>query len=139
MKILLTSLISLLSLFFRPDQQPVMEVEIDGEVIPGNTIHIALYRPEDNFPSEQSAFRTASVKADGSTASIRFEVPYGDYALAVFQDNNGNGKLDKTMIGFPKEPFGFSNNFRPKTGKPKFKNCKITFSEAQNKTSIKLH
>ncbi|MGB4772880.1 MAG: DUF2141 domain-containing protein [Chitinophagaceae bacterium] len=123
---------------FGSSEPPIMEVDISGEAISGSTIHIALYRPEDKFPSEQTAFRTATIKAEGNITNVKFEVPYGDYALAVFQDENANGKLDKTAIGFPKEPFGFSNNFRPKLSKPKFRNCSFTFSEQSVKTVIKL-
>jgi uncharacterized protein (DUF2141 family) len=37
------------------------------------------------------------------------DVEPGIYAIAVFQDLNGNGILDKTQNGLPLEPYGFSN------------------------------
>src|SRR5262245_49789263 len=40
------------------------------------------------------------------------DVPYGDYGVAVFHDENSNGKMDKYVLGIPLEPYGFSNNVR---------------------------
>jgi len=50
--------------------------------------------------------------ASAQSGSIRLvftAVPPGSYAVAVFQDVNGNGSLDRTPLGLPLEPFGFSN------------------------------
>ena len=131
----------LVSLCYTASQAPEqpLEIRITGEVQAGKTVLVALYRAEDEFPSDRSAFKHATVVADGTEVTVQFDVPYGDYAAAVYMDENGNGKLDKTMIGFPKEPFGFSNGFRPKTGKPKFKNCKFIFSEEAPKAMIRIH
>lgn len=35
-------------------------------------------------------------------------MPYGDFAIFVYQDKNANGKLDKINEKFPTEPFGYS-------------------------------
>lgn len=46
----------------------------------------------------------------GETVSVSFpQVAPGTYAVAVFQDANGNGVLDRTRNGLPLEPYGFSN------------------------------
>jgi uncharacterized protein (DUF2141 family) len=40
----------------------------------------------------------------------------GRYAVAVYQDIDGDGALNKNMLGLPTEPYGFSNDigrFRP--------------------------
>lgn len=119
-------------------QDKKLTIRVDGRQLEGKTIHVALYRKEDEFPSEKTAYKAISVVAKDVPIIVSFDVPYGEYASAIYLDENGNGALDKNGIGFPKEPFGFSNNFRPKIGKPKFKNCKFTFSEASEQTSISL-
>jgi uncharacterized protein (DUF2141 family) len=50
-------------------------------------------------------------------------LPEGVYAIAIFQDLNGNGRLDNNMFGVPKEPFAFSNNVKPKLSAPSFSDC----------------
>src|SRR5262249_25479065 len=37
-------------------------------------------------------------------------LPPGRYAVIAFHDLNGNGRLDKNLIGKPTEPYVFSNN-----------------------------
>jgi uncharacterized protein (DUF2141 family) len=44
----------------------------------------------------------------------------GQYAIILFHDENGNGKLDKNALGVPTEPYGFSNNVRGFLGPPSF-------------------
>ena len=55
------------------------------------------------------------------TVLVRIDgVPPGTYAAQAFHDENGNGKLDRTMLGLPKEAMGFSNNAPMRLGPPKF-------------------
>lgn len=50
------------------------------------------------------------VQAAGNALSVSFPaVAPGTYAVAVFQDTNGDGVLDRTRNGLPLEPYGFSN------------------------------
>ncbi|GJE69020.1 DUF2141 domain-containing protein [Methylorubrum podarium] len=50
-----------------------------------------------------------SVPARGGAERLVFTgVPAGVWAVAAFQDENGNGRLDRTGLGLPLEPYGFS-------------------------------
>src|SRR5215813_11570391 len=53
------------------------------------------------------------------------DVPYGDYGVAVFHDENRNGKMDKNVLGIPLEPYGFSNDLRVTFGPPKWEKAKF--------------
>ncbi|MGL4631942.1 MAG: DUF2141 domain-containing protein [Leadbetterella sp.] len=55
------------------------------------------------------------------------QIPNGEYAIAFFQDTNGNGVLDTNSVGYPKEPFGFSNDRMPIFSVPSFSKCKFEF------------
>lgn len=116
-----------------------LEVKVSGIKRTGKDVHVAIFRPTDDFPNEGSAWKHTRVSAmeEGEGVAL-FDVPFGEYAVAVFLDENGNGKLDKNAIGVPKEQFGFSNNFRPRTGGPKFRNCRFEFSEVNGSISIQL-
>ena len=55
-----------------------------------------------------------------TTPRVRFEgLAPGTYAVAVIHDANGNARLD-TMMGIPREGFGFSNNPAIGFGPPRF-------------------
>lgn len=48
-----------------------------------------------------------------TAASERVEIhglPAGTYAVAVYQDRNSDGKLNRLLGLMPREPYGFSNN-----------------------------
>ncbi|MBM6579928.1 DUF2141 domain-containing protein [Microvirga sp. BT689] len=52
------------------------------------------------------------------------EVAEGSYAIAVFQDLNGNNSLDRDPKGLPQEPYGFSNG-TGRTAPPSFEAARI--------------
>jgi uncharacterized protein (DUF2141 family) len=53
------------------------------------------------------------------------KLPAGPYALAVFHDENGNGKLDTNIAGVPVERVGFSRDARGLMGPPAFGDAMI--------------
>jgi uncharacterized protein (DUF2141 family) len=46
------------------------------------------------------------------------DVKPGSYTLAVFHDENLDEELNTTLVGLPKERYGFSNNARGTFGPP---------------------
>jgi uncharacterized protein (DUF2141 family) len=52
----------------------------------------------------------------------------GTYAIAVFHDANGNGQLDRSFLGLPSEPYGFSNDVG-RRGPPNFEAARIVVKE----------
>ena len=42
----------------------------------------------------------------------------GQFAMAVYHDENANGDFDKNGIGLPAEPWGISNNPKVRFGPP---------------------
>ena len=64
--------------------------------------------------------RIERVVPSGEAGSIRIaDVAPGEYALLVIHDENRNGKLD-TMLGVPREGFGFSRNPALRMGPPHY-------------------
>lgn len=96
-------------------------------------IQIALFTKDRGFPDEFSkADKTAKVKLDKPTHTFK-GLPAGKYVVVVVHDKNGNGKLDKSVIGFPTEPIGLSNGMQK--GRPDFDKAKVEVSKA---TSIEV-
>ena len=68
-------------------------------------------------------------QATAGTVELRIRnVKPGTYAIAVFHDVNGNGKLDRSFIGLPNEPYGFSND-AGRRGPPNFEAARILVKE----------
>lgn len=88
---------------------------------------IAVYRGEDGFPgSPDRAWKTAVATVTDGRASVAFAAPAGEYAVAIVHDENGNGRLDTSWLGIPKEGLGTSNNARGRLGPPKYRDAKFS-------------
>ena len=110
-----------------------LTVIVAGIQIGKGNIIIDLYNSKETFLSKSLVSRT--VKPDSSQMEIPFAVAEGEYSIAVFQDKNNNGILDKGLFNIPQEPYGFSTNFRPTWSKPGFDDCKI---EVTHQTVAKI-
>ena len=61
------------------------------------------------------------VAVAGATVAAVLTAPApGRYGVKLFHDVNGDGKMDTNIVGFPTEPFGFSNDAPIRLGPPSF-------------------
>lgn len=103
------------------------------EVSKGSVV-LAVFNNENSFLKKPAAQQV--IKASSGIVEFSFSLPEGDYAVAIYQDVNDNRKLDKNWLGIPKEPYGFSNNFRPKFSAPGFNDCKFTITRLTTTTIV---
>ena len=90
------------------------------------SVAIGLYKEADRFPDYEKSFKNDYVKSSAGGVEYSFEnIPEGEYAIAVYQDENENKELDKNFFGMPKEKYGFSNNKFGISGPPKFDEVKF--------------
>lgn len=103
-------------------------------------IRAVLFKGKDGFPDEnEKAFRKASVDANKGKTTFVFEnVPYGDYAISLLHDKNGNGEMDFNFIGYPQEGYGISNNKNPGLSMPKYEDAHFTHQSHPNRILIHL-
>jgi uncharacterized protein (DUF2141 family) len=105
-------------------------------------IRAALFRGADGFPNDASrAIQTQAADIDRLTSSAQIVftgLPAGVYAVSVFHDENMNQKLDKNLVGVPKEGYGASNNPKKKMGPPSFGETKFQLSATEQSLEIKL-
>ncbi|SOD98626.1 DUF2141 domain-containing protein [Spirosoma fluviale] len=100
-------------------------------------VYVAVFKPGKDFP-EGKPIVGKKVDVTHDRVLTTFSVEPGSYAIAVYHDENGNGKMDKRMFGIPKEPYGFSNDFRPKLSAPKFSDCEFSVGDSGRTVRIKL-
>lgn len=116
-----------------------IKVVIEGLKTDNGLVHIALYDSEDSYLDRGLPLNDAKliVKNKKSEWTIS-DVPHGKYAVMLFHDENNNNKLDKNILGYPKEPFAFSNNIRPFLKQPGFDKVHFTFQNALKVINIKI-
>ena len=65
------------------------------------------------------------------------DVPPGRYAVAAYQDVNGNGELDKVPPGIPTEPYAFSNDVG-RLAPPSFERALVEVGEGRTMVVVRL-
>jgi outer membrane protein len=93
---------------------------------------VLLFNSADTFVDLRDPVKTVTLPSGGNSARIP-DLPAGDYALVAFEDQNGNGRLDRNFVGIPREPLGFSNGYRAK-GPPAFSRAAFRLEEGETET-----
>ena len=105
-------------------------------------IGVTLFKGAEGFPSDTAkATMRQEVEVDPRSldANVVFkDVPRGVYAVAVLHDENGNGKMDKNLLGIPKEGYGASNNPSKKMRPPTFDEAKFNLDADEKTIEINL-
>lgn len=97
-------------------------------------IRIAVFASAEDFEAEQNAVFERVVPIT-SRDDLFLNIPVSTgrrYAIALFHDLNDNGKLDRNLMGIPKEPYAFSNNPSSKWQAPTFTEISFMPNEANN-------
>ena len=133
-------LLSALSLFLSGEapKKANLQVEIQNVRTLKGDVYIALFNVKNEFP-EGKPMEGKKLEVNDKSVQATFSVEPGDYAIAVYHDENGNGKMDKRVFGIPKEPYGFSNNFRPTMSAPKFNDCRFSVGDSGKTVRIQLN
>ncbi len=76
------------------------------------------------------------ISAGARHLRILADLAPGDYAVSVYEDLNGNHKLDHNFLGLPREPVGASNNPPARLGPPRFGECSFHLGEPPKQITI---
>ena len=105
-------------------QSSDLTVQIENiEVLKGK-IMLAVFDNEDNFKTKENPNFSDTLNISNSTLKKTFKsIPQGIYAIAIFHDENSDGKLNAAKLGIPTEGVGFSGIATTLHKKPKFEDC----------------
>ena len=104
----------------------------------GGLLRVALCPDKKAYDSEVGC-RLESVEAIGRTVRCSFsDVSPGTYAVKAFHDINSDNELNTSWIGWPQEPYGFSNDAPVNMGPPSFKLAAFEVKEKVMTTRIML-
>jgi len=138
-KTILVFLVLLPLTAFAYDSKSTLTVKMEGFSSDNGYVNLALFKTEDGFPEDkQKACKNAKGNIKSGKSEVVFtDIPYGEYAISIYHDENANGKLDKNFMGVPKEGHGASNN--PKSfGPPKFEEAKFKLDSEKGDISISI-
>ena len=113
-------------------------LKITGILAVKGQIKIAMFNSPETWLGDHPVYN-ATVDVDSKVVTWKIsDIPYGDYGIAIFQDENKNGKMDKNFLGIPQEPYGFSNNMRVTFGPPSWDKSKFIVKGALTELSIEV-
>ncbi|MFO0427681.1 MAG: DUF2141 domain-containing protein [Planctomyces sp.] len=92
---------------------------------------ILLFKKADGFPEDTSrAVHSAKVDID-QLRLTSIDLSASKYVVVVIHDRNNNGKADKSVLGFTREPIGLSNHKKLAPPRPDIEKAKVDLKETK--------
>jgi uncharacterized protein (DUF2141 family) len=119
----------------------VIHVDISGLRSDKGQILCVLFSSADAFPTkpDKAVARLTAKIADHQAVCDFTGVAPGTYAVSVVHDENSNGKLDRNLIGMPREGVGASNDAKGHMGPPKFKAASFEYKGGRLDLKIRVN
>lgn len=94
-----------------PGKNGKLTVQVETPANESGDLHVLLFNRFDyNYLPKDAAFIKVEKPGNQGDQIITYSsIPYGDYIVLTYLDQNGNGKLDRNFFGNPKEPWGISS------------------------------
>jgi len=119
-----------------------LNLTVEGIQDAEGRIAIAIFNSEAGFPDDHEKavkhFFVPLKKPDRSVTIAINDLPSGQYAIALFHDNNLSGKLETNLFGIPRKGYGFSNNVNPSLRSAYFEEAVFTLLEQGQAMTIKM-
>ena len=141
---LMTLIVTAISCFgVRAQQPPQTHLTVTVQLTHHSTGELAylVFDSSSGFPSDpQKAIRHGFLPISSGKGAMRVEtdLPPGKYAVSVYEDLNGNHRLDRNMFGIPREPVGVSNNPPARMGPPHFNDACFRLGASAKAITITL-
>ncbi len=100
-------------------------------------LRIGLYSSSGDWL--EKVFKSKSSTIVGGKCDVVFEnIPFGEYAISAYHDENDNGKMDKYLGFYPKESYACSNQAPANYGPPEWRDAKFKINKKKNQQHIKF-
>ncbi|MEM8969394.1 MAG: DUF2141 domain-containing protein [Bacteroidota bacterium] len=116
-----------------------LTIQVTGLKSSEGQVQIAIFNSAESFLEEP--VQNSQIKLNGQkVVETTFTLPEGQYAVAVYHDENENGELDKNFLGTPTEAYGFSNDTREtRLRAPFFKETSIALEKSPQTLRIAVY
>jgi uncharacterized protein (DUF2141 family) len=102
-----------------------LQVKISGLAGKTGIVRVVIWKSAAGYPTQpEKSVGQKSQAVSGPEAEVVFQgLAKGTYAVAAYVDENSNGTLDRSFLGWPVEPTAASNDARGLMGPPSFKDA----------------
>jgi uncharacterized protein (DUF2141 family) len=114
-----------------------LTITITGLRSADGTVRVAVFDNATDFPRGQEVAGEV-VKAEPEVTVDIDGLKPGRYAVAIHHDENGNGRMDSSLIGLPQEGYAFSNDAMVFLGPPPFSEASFDLPEEGRHITIEM-
>lgn len=123
-----------------PAASPTFSLELDVQKLRSakGVLRICLTARPQSFPDCKGDAQALSRSVPAGQTIVIFDgLAPGNYAAAIIHDENGNRELD-TLMGIPREGFGFTRNPAIGFGPPKFDAARFAVDGAAKPQQVRM-
>jgi uncharacterized protein (DUF2141 family) len=133
------ALISALLWLSFPAGAETLTVKLSGMHGKG-VVRVMLWKDASGFPTQpEKAVAHKELPVTGAEAELSFSgLPRGIYAAAGYVDENNNGIMDRSLLGWPVEPIAASNGARGIVGPPSFNSAAFDLKQPAQTIELKF-
>lgn len=115
-----------------------LTLAVSGASGPG-TVRAMVFTDAEGFTTQTHPLAAVAVVPHDGRVRVTFaDLPPGAYAVAAYQDVNGNQQLDRNWLGVPTEPYGFSHDARPGLSPVEFGEASVDLPAAGGILPVRL-
>jgi uncharacterized protein (DUF2141 family) len=118
-------------------EQAQLVIRIEGVRSGAGYVRLGLFNRADDFPRGEPVAGQAVPASAGSVVAVFEGLEEGEYAIAVYHDEDGDGEFTKNFLGLPLEGYGFSNDAPVVLGPPAFDSAVIEVAGGIAETAIR--
>lgn len=112
----------------------VTMTNLDSDV---GQVMVALYNTKEGWLNNSLMGKISEIKS-GQAIVLFEEVPYGQYAISSFHDEDSNGILKTGIFGIPSEAYASSRGAKGMFGPPKWEDAIFTINTSIASEEIKF-
>jgi uncharacterized protein (DUF2141 family) len=121
---------------FTSAQTPI-KLSVESVEKNAGKIIVSIFNSESTYKTREG-YLYLILNSSNEIVSKDINLPKGNYVISIYQDSNGNGKLDTNLIGIPKEKFGFTN-YDGKSAPGSFNRHKVEIDEMVDEIVVRLY
>lgn len=119
-----------------------LTVTVSGFKNDRGQLRIAVFNSEKTYSAKKES-RKPFIRGHTSIKNrkaiwVYENMPFGEYAIICYHDENGNSKMDKKFLGIPEESYGFSNNAKGSLGMPDYEKAKFILNTQTKNIEIRV-
>jgi len=116
-------------------------IEVYGfRSLKGNVL-LSVFRENSGFP-EETELALINLSLPATSGRVHFDLPqlpYGRYSYSILHDENGNGTMDQSLLGIPREGYALSNNLEGHFGQPEAEEALFEVGAKPQLHELRIH